>query len=242
MTGPFTRTAPGQVGTATGQGAWRSERWSGSSAASANARTVTEPASREERPSEHHPNALNASPLTRVASMELNGLLAIFDRAAANLTKLEDVWTRAKPLLPTGPAAGSSPEYDDLVRGWNDLLDGLPRIDGWRIEIELPDMDEVGRNFIDYFEIGEPPLSVYDDIERPDRAIAEYRYRLHRARRRATQKRLRVLTDQVETCLLRIRGELPTGKPNSIFTSTSTQEVEEAVGEIERLLRRHHGA
>lgn len=171
--------------------------------------------------------------------MDLDELLGVFDRAAANLDKLEAVWGRAQPLLPTGPAAGSSPEYDDLTRAWADLLSGLPRIDGWRIEGQLPDMDDVGRAYTDYFEIGEIPHAVYEEIEQPGRDLAEYRYRLHRARRRATQRRLQELSDQVETTLLRITGKLPAeDAPHSSerIRTTDTDQFEQEIGEIERLL------
>ncbi|MFJ6212213.1 hypothetical protein ACIQGZ_02580 [Streptomyces sp. NPDC092296] len=74
--------------------------------------------------------------------MDLDELLNVMDRAAANLTKLESIWDRAASLLPTGPSRGSDPEYDDLCRAWTDLLTGLLAIDGWTITEELPDADE----------------------------------------------------------------------------------------------------
>lgn len=54
--------------------------------------------------------------------MELDDLLNAMERAEANLDKLEDVWRRAASFIPTGPARGSDPEYDDLRRAWVDLL------------------------------------------------------------------------------------------------------------------------
>ena len=48
-------------------------------------------------------------------SVGLEQLLSTMDRAAANLDKLERVWEPARPFLPTGPARGSDPEYDDLA-------------------------------------------------------------------------------------------------------------------------------
>lgn len=170
--------------------------------------------------------------------MNLDQLLGVFDRAAANLGKLEAVWKRAYPLLPTGPASGSVPEYDDLARAWTDLLSGLPLIDEWRITDELPDMNALGQAFIDYADIGMPPFPVYEAIEKPDRDIAEYRYRLHRARRRATQQRLQTLIDEVETALSTIMRGVTDESYDSrqgIWTDDSYR-VGEAIGEIERLL------
>ncbi|MEO7195368.1 MAG: hypothetical protein ABIZ05_11180 [Pseudonocardiaceae bacterium] len=62
--------------------------------------------------------------------MEMDELLIAMDRTAANLAKLQDVWDRAAPFIPTGPSRGSHPEYDDLCWAWKDLLVGLPPIDG----------------------------------------------------------------------------------------------------------------
>jgi hypothetical protein len=92
--------------------------------------------------------------------------------------------------MPTGPAAGSDPEYDDFCRSWIDVLPGLPLIDEWTITDQLPDIDQLGREFLDWAEIGEPPWSVYAQAEQPGKDLAEYRYRLNRARRRAGRERL----------------------------------------------------
>lgn len=74
-----------------------------------------------------------------VVSVQLNDLLDVLDRAAANLVKTEGVWQRAKPHVARGLEHGADSEYDDLRREWVDLLPGLPRIHGWTITAELPD-------------------------------------------------------------------------------------------------------
>ena len=89
--------------------------------------------------------------------MELDELLSAMDRTAANLAKLDKVWDRAAQFMPR-PARGSSPEYDDLCRTWRDLLGGLPPIDGWTITDDLPDVDKLGRAYIEFMEIGEVPV------------------------------------------------------------------------------------
>lgn len=167
--------------------------------------------------------------------VDLNDLLDAFDRAAANLNKVEEVWRRASPMLPTGPALGSNPEYDDLARAWVDLCAGLPLIDGWRIDRELPDIAAVGQGFIDYFEISEIPTGVYELLEQPDRDLAEYRYRLHRARRRAVRSRLQTLTDTIDARLGRIVAGLPTDADERVWTDDAAA-VLASVEEVERLL------
>ena len=97
----------------------------------------------------NQPGSLEPSGLT------LDDLLRVFDVAVANLEKLEQVWARARPLLPDGPDLSSTTaEYADLSRSWSDLLEGLPSIGGWRIDCELPDPAELGQTFLDYLDIG----------------------------------------------------------------------------------------
>jgi hypothetical protein len=168
-------------------------------------------------------------------SVELDDLLAGIDRATANLAKVEKIWERAHPHLPTGPASGSSAEYEDLCRMWLDLLEGLPKIDGWTITDALPDMDEIGRAFLDYAEIGEPPFRVLDAIEEPNRQIAEYSFRLKRARRRAVRKRLDQLADSVEVALPHVLAVVP-DKPGARIASAEAERITEAIREIELLI------
>lgn len=167
--------------------------------------------------------------------MELDDLLNAMDRAAANLAKLEDVWRRAESFIPTGPSRGSHPEYDDLRRAWSDLLVGLPKIDGWTITDDLPDIDELGQMFIDYFEISEPPFGAYEAGEQPGKDLANYRYRLNRARRRAARERLQQLTSVIDTTLPRLLSEVP-GDSQERLEGSDVDQVTTAIDEIERLL------
>lgn len=157
------------------------------------------------------------------------------DRAAANLDKVQRVWERARPLLPTGPARGSDPEYDDLTRAWKDLLIGLPEVDEWTITEELPDADELGQAFIDYMEISEPPFNLYEVAEQPTRDLAEYRFRLNRARRRAARQRLQELSRAIDTALSRLLEGVPRDSTDKL-EHEAVVEVRAAVDEIERLL------
>jgi hypothetical protein len=167
--------------------------------------------------------------------VELEDLLNAMDRAAANLAKLEGLWHRAQSFIPTGPARGSHPEYDDLRRAWSDLLAGLPKIDGWTITNELPDIDEIGQMFIDYFEISELPIGAYEAGEQPDKDLAEYRYRLNRARRRAARERLNQLTSVIDTTLPRLLAGVARDSQTRL-EGPETNQIATAIDEIERLL------
>ena len=167
--------------------------------------------------------------------MELDELMQVFDATASNLGKLDQVWKRAYPLLPTGPSYGSSREYEDLQRIWNDLLPGLPDIDGFGVKVQLPNMDEIGRRYFDEFLISETDFNLPEDIERPGRQLAEYRHRLNRARKNAARNRIQALKKIVETNLTQIIFGVHRNSPDSITTRDS-EEVESAIWEIERLM------
>lgn len=167
--------------------------------------------------------------------VELTALLNALDRTAANLAKLEAVWERAGSFIPEGPAAGSDPEYDDLRRSWIDLLPGLPKIDDWTITEELPDIDELGRGFIDWAEAGEPPWPVYAAAEQPGKDLAEYRYRLNRARRRAGRERLGQLVTLLDARLPVVLVDVPRDSTDALSGGLPDQ-LRAAVSEIERLM------
>lgn len=167
--------------------------------------------------------------------VNLDELLQVMDRAAANLAKLEAVWERAQPMLPSGPSRGSSREYDDLRRAWSALLSGLPPIDGWTVTEELPDADAAGQAFIDYADIGEPPFALMNQLEEPGNQLDEYRFRLAQARRRAIHERLNDLTSTVNETLPRIIESVPRDSTDRLDDSR-TATIEDAISEIERLL------
>ena len=164
----------------------------------------------------------------------LEELLREMDRAAANLAKLDALWERAQPHMPTGPSAGSNREYDDLCRHWDVLLSGLPKINGWTVTEPLPDIDSAGRAFLDYAEEGIPPFNLMNDLEAPGRDLDEYRFRLAQARRQAVNERAQELVALIDGLLPRIVTALPDG--TDPVETPEMQRVADAFRELDRLL------
>src|SRR6266568_856778 len=148
---------------------------------------------------------INPASVWDPVDVEIDYLLNAMDRTAANLAKLDYVWARAAWFMPTGPARGSNPQYDDLRRAWADLLPGLPLIDGWTITDPLPDIDKIGQ----IFETSQHPVEAYEMAQRPGKDLTEYRYRLNRAHRRAARERLQQLTAAIDTGLPRLLRGVP---------------------------------
>ncbi len=168
--------------------------------------------------------------------MLLRDLLEQMDRAAANLSKLERIWERASQFIPQGPSIGSHPEYDDLARSWDDLLEGLPLIDGWTIREGLPDIAALGQGYLDYAEIGEVPTVLMEEAERPASDIAQYRHRLNRSRRRATRSRIEELIGELEGSLSVVLSDSSEMSPSDVVDTPATTVVREAIAEADRLL------
>jgi len=178
--------------------------------------------------------------------MNLDDLLQIMDKTTANLTKLFDLWDRAKPMIPRAPSAGTCAEYEYLRRAWISLKEGLPKIDGWTITAELPDIDVVGREFIEYFETGEPPFDLLNETNEPERQLEEYRFRLTNARNRAIRDRINHLSDNVDRAIQKIlemyelNDDCEALYENPVWATKINNEdmlmVSNAIEEIERLL------
>lgn len=111
----------------------------------------------------------------------------------------------------------------------------MPPIEGWTITEELPDIDDAGRAFIDYADIGEHPFPVWEALEQPAKDIAEYRYRLNRARRRAVRGRLEELLAYVDTSLPALLADvLPSSA--EVPAGALVEQLRGAFREIERLM------
>jgi hypothetical protein len=167
--------------------------------------------------------------------MNLDELLQVMDRTAANLAKLQAIWDRAEPMIPSEPQRGTTREYEDMRRAWIPLLAGLPLIDGFTVTEDLPDIDAAGQSLLEYFEIGEPAFDFMNELEEPGRQLDEYRFRLAQARRRAIHDRLDSLVTTINASLAQITDSVAQDSIE-IVDDSRTKAVGASIIEIERLL------
>jgi hypothetical protein len=115
----------------------------------------------------------------------INAALRRFEAAEANLEKLERILGQIEGLIPGGIRFGGDPQYDDRCRAFEDVLQALPMIDGWKPQVQLVDLDELAQSRLDAQDVGE--IAMIADIEsslgQPGRELAEYRHRLSKERR-----------------------------------------------------------
>jgi Restriction endonuclease len=173
--------------------------------------------------------------------MDLSAALTAYDRAALNLDKLDRVWKRMEELLPEGLFIGIGSDddvtYAHLGEQWTTIANGLPAIDGWKLEAEIVGYADVGQSRVDYVEIGEPEgLWAFDaHVAAPRTEAFKYRQKLTRARQKLVRGRGEELVRTVDELLRpvppEIDQELPVDRATPILS-----EVKQAVDELERLL------
>jgi hypothetical protein len=120
--------------------------------------------------------------------VDLEEALTAFDRTEANLRRLGKALDELTGLIPEGIVfPGSSPEalrYAELERTIADIAAALPAIDGLRVEVAPPSLQEIAQTRLDAADIGEPQILIDlgESISPPARLIAAYRDRFSRSR------------------------------------------------------------
>lgn len=133
----------------------------------------------------------------------LYSTLKQFDSTEANLEKLEQLWKDIRDRIPKDIAYVQDPEYDELCQWFMDVYNALPRIDGWKPEIHLYDLNEIASMRLDARELGEidAVISVEESIDLPGRIISEYRRRFNKKRRELVRNVVFDLISRVDTLL-----------------------------------------
>jgi len=139
-----------------------------------------------------------------VPESPLNSAIRHFEAAEANLIKLEKLWDEIESTIPDGVAfVDTDPLYEDNCRSFVDILAAIPAIDGWKPEITLFELNEIGQMRLDAMEVGEIEcqISTEQGISEPGRLLREYRYRFNRKRRELVRDSINELIDSVDFLL-----------------------------------------
>ena len=169
----------------------------------------------------------------------LNAALREFEAVEANLIKMQKVLDDALACIPGGIAFGSNPEYDRHTWAFNELLLVLPDIDGWKPCIGLMELDEIAQRRFDAEELGEIELhvSLSQDLEEPQRALREYRYRFDKMRRELVREAVVELIDAVDANVRNLTPLLEQPyEPGDAVDSPEFDELRERTNQIEMLL------
>lgn len=133
----------------------------------------------------------------------LNAALRHFEATEANLVNIEKLSVEIESAIPPGIAFCENQEYEENCRSFYALLKSLPKIDQWKPEIFLMELDEIAQNRLDAQEIGEFEcmVSIEHRINEPARLLREYRYRFKQKRRELIRDALTELIDVIDSNL-----------------------------------------
>ncbi len=169
----------------------------------------------------------------------LNSALRYFEVAEANLLKLEKILAEIEDAIPQGIDFDDNSEYEDNCRSFNAILAALPKIDSWKPQISLMDLDQIAQSRLDAQELGEIDftVSVERQISEPRRLLREYRYRFNQKRRELIRDALIELIDNVDNALQILSKELQS--TSEYYKSVSDPEfdkLKEHISQIDALL------
>jgi hypothetical protein len=178
---------------------------------------------------------------SQTAMADLNAALQLFDATEGNLKKLMGLWSKIEAHMPSGPAFGGPPEYDELCFTFRQILTALPAIDGFRVEDRLLEYDEVGQMRFDAAEIGEieAHVSVERAVSEQGRQLQQYRLKLHAKRRELVRERIVAVIDEVDNLLPRLRAAAEAKQMNAYMTDLAEPEwsqLKELVAELDTLI------
>ncbi len=169
----------------------------------------------------------------------LNIALKHFEAAEANLVKLERLWEELESVIPSGVAFLEDAGYENNCRDFEAILTELPKIDGWKPDIYLMDLNEIGQNRLDAMEVGEIAckISVENQICEPARLLRAYRHKFDRKRRELVRDILQSVIDNVDEDLRILSIELESNSEiNEAITNPRFDDLKTHMAEIDTLL------
>lgn len=157
-------------------------------------------------------------------AQDLNHVLGQFERVDSNLRKLETVWETLQSV--------DGEKHEGLVRSFENLLPGLPAIDGFEIHALPMSHSDAQLMRVQASDVGEPEVLVAaeQEIGEPGRQIAEYRFRFDQARRTIVRDRIAQVMSDVDALV----G--PGGRLTNAQATTDWDELTTLVPELDRLV------
>lgn len=168
----------------------------------------------------------------------INKAIRSLEATEANLDKLERLLGELKKLIPNGIVFGSDLRYEELCRSYQDILDALPSIDGWKPAATPVDLNDLARWRFDARDTDEPSLmmAVEDSVDEPGREVAEFRHRMNKKRRLVIRRALAEVIIRAENALGALRGKYDNLPVADSVVDPAFEELKKCVQEIETML------
>lgn len=168
----------------------------------------------------------------------LNAALRQFEAVEANLGKAERLLGALMEAVPQGIVFGSTAAYDQTWREFHDIIKTLPKIDGWKAEVYVMDLDEVAQERLEAHELGDIDftISVETRIDEPPKQLAEYRYRFNKKRRELVREAINELIDRVDQRIRRLTPLMEEDDGQKLVDSSDFDGLKADVTELAMLL------
>jgi len=169
----------------------------------------------------------------------LNDALRQFEAVEANLVKAESALDDVMARIPDGLCFGDDPEYERDAWAFQELVESLPAIDGWKPAIQVKGLNDIAQERFDAREVGEIEciVSVEEDVEEPVRLLREYRYRFDKKRRALVRGAVDQLVDLVDHDLATMEEYLETdGAENDPVDDPAFDQLGDHIAQINTLL------
>lgn len=136
----------------------------------------------------------------------MNDALKRFETVEANLVKAERILKQIYEKIPSDVVFGTDDDFDKDARNFRHIYDTLPKIDGWKPDIIIMNLDEIAQNRMYAKEIGdiECMVSVENQINQPRKDLKEYRHNLDIKRRELIRGSIDDLVTKIDTFLLNL--------------------------------------
>ncbi|MEM9113961.1 MAG: restriction endonuclease [Myxococcota bacterium] len=146
----------------------------------------------------------------RGAERTFNQTLKAFEATEANLERLQEVWAKARELVPVGLSYERNPEYERLARRYKDLIEALPAIDGTRPSMELVSLSDLVEMRLAAGEIGEREAAagVEDRVHAPGTELDDYTHAFHKTRRGFVRQEIERLIVEGDAAAAELRSWL----------------------------------
>lgn len=173
--------------------------------------------------------------------MDLEQALGEFEKTGTNVSRMTAITAEMDGLIPDGISfSDGSPEaerYENLRRSYEDLLESLPTLDGFKPMVPPLRLDDIAQGRMESFELGEPEVAVSVAQREREHAeqLAEYKFRFSKARRSLVRDRARELMQGIDGELAGVDDSVP--RDGTTMTGDERwQRVTTAIAELDRLL------
>lgn len=174
-----------------------------------------------------------------MAESPLNAALRQFEAVEANLDKAERLLDVLMAAIPEGISFGTTTEYDQALRDFSDLIAALPKLDGWKPELEVMDLDQIAHTRMEAREYDDIDytISVEQRIQAPPREFGEYKHRFNKMRRALVRDAISGLVDRSEQTVRRLALLVDSGPSDGAkVDSPDFEELKKEVAELGMLL------